>query len=131
MALPQLNFNPPFHIVRVSHTEWSVTDIPRAKEFYVDTLGYHCQDETQDTLFLRGIEEVNHHSLILTKAEQPVVSRIAFKVASDDDLERAQRFFESIGSDTAWVDRYAQGRTLHTRDPFGVPLEFYAEMECC
>ena len=75
------------------------------------------------------MEEQNHHSLILTQAEAPIVYRIAFKVASDMDLERAAIFYNSIGCQTDFVDRHAQDRTLHVEDPFGIPLEFYHTME--
>ena len=129
MSIPQPTFNPPFNIVRVSHTEWGVTDMDYARDFYINMLGYICEDDLGDALYLRGLEERNHHSLVLVKANQPSVHRIAFKVASEADLDRAQEFFASKGCPTAWVDKYAQGRTLHVSDPFGIPLEFYYKME--
>ncbi len=129
MALPTPNFSPPFHIIRVSHVEWGVTDMDYAREFYGDIIGYHIQEDLGDTLYLRGMEERNHHSLVLTKMDTPSVHRVGFKVASEEDLDKAVSFFTSKGCRTAWVDKHAQGRTLHTTDPFGIPLEFYFEME--
>ena len=129
MAIPEANPSPPFNIVRASHAEWGVTDLDYARDFYIDLLGYVCEDDAGDTLYLRGMEERNHHSLILTKADEPVAHRIAFKVAGDSDLDRAEAFYNEAGCPTAFVDRYAQGRTLQVDDPFGVPLEFYHEME--
>ncbi|MGB0388474.1 MAG: 3,4-dihydroxyphenylacetate 2,3-dioxygenase [Ardenticatenaceae bacterium] len=129
MSIPQPTFNPPFNIVRISHTEWGVTDMDYARDFYVNMLGYICEDDLGDALYLRGLEERNHHSLVLVKADEPSVHRIAFKVASEEDLDRAEAFFASKGSPTTWVNKYAQGRTLHVNDPFGVPLELYYKME--
>jgi len=129
MALPPLNFSPPFHIVRISHVEWTVTDIDAAKKFYVDTLGYHLEHDSGEALYLRGFEELNHHSLILVSDSTAYVKRIGYKVASEVDLVKAEAFFRSLGQPTDWVDKFAQGRSLHTSDPFGVPLEFYFEME--
>ncbi len=120
---------PPFDIVRVSHVELGVTDMAYSREYYADIIGYHIEDETADTLYLRGMEERNHHSLILTKVDEPIVKRIGFKVRSEEDLDKAQAFFASKGSPTLWVEKVAQGRTLHTTDPFGVPLEFYYQMD--
>lgn len=128
MPLPTPTFTPPFNIVRVSHVEWLVTDMDYAREFYGDILGYHIEEDLGDVLYLRGMEERNHHSLVLVKGEKAAVSRIGFKVASEADLDKAEQFFASKGSPTAWVQKHAQGRTLHTTDPFGVPLEFYFEM---
>ncbi|MEM7534169.1 MAG: 3,4-dihydroxyphenylacetate 2,3-dioxygenase [Chloroflexota bacterium] len=129
--MPELNRNlePPFNIVRVSHVEWAVTDMDYAHDFYGNMLGYHCEEETDNALYMRGMEELNHHSLVLVKADEPMVNRLGFKVASEDDLDKAKAYFESQGRTTAWVDKHAQGRTLHTTDPFGVPLEFYFEMQ--
>lgn len=129
MSRPTPTFTPPFNIVRVSHVEWGITDMAYARDFYGNILGYHIEEELGDTLYLRGMEERNHHSLVLTKSDQPTVHRIGFKVASEMDLNQAELFFASKGCATEWVDKHAQGRTLHTTDPFGVPLEFYFEMQ--
>ena len=129
MALPKNNYTPPFNIVRVSHVEWTVTDIDYAREFYSDVMGYHCEEDLGDTLYLRGMDERNHHSLVLQKSDTPQVNRIGFKVASEDDLDKAADFFASKELPVSWVHKHAQGRTLHTTDPFGVPLEFYFKMD--
>ena len=75
MPIPKPTFTPPFNIVRCSHTEWGVTDMDYARDFYIDLLGYICEDDLGDTLYLRGLEERNHHALILTKANSPSVCR--------------------------------------------------------
>ena len=129
MSIPQPTFNPPFNIIRISHLEWGVTDMDYARDFYINTLGYICEDDFGDALYLRGMEERNHHSLVLVKTETPAVHRIGLKVASEEDLDRAEAFFAKKGSPTAWVEKYAQGRTLHVNDPFGVPLDLYHKME--
>jgi len=50
MALPKPNLVPPFHIVRVAYVDWSITDMGYSREFYHDIVGYHIEDENQDTL---------------------------------------------------------------------------------
>ena len=129
MPLPEFARTPPFNIVRVSHLEWGMTDLDYARELYVDLIGFHLEEDTGDTLYLRGREELNHHSLVLVKSDDTSVRRIGYKVAYEDDLDKAEAYFAGRGLPTAWVDKHAQGRTLHTTDPFGVPLEFYASME--
>ena len=129
MPIPQPTFTPPFNIVRVSHIEWCMTNMDYARDFYIDMLGYHCEEDLGDTLYLRGMEEFNHHSLVLVKSDDPSVRRIGFKVASEEDLDRAADYFAGRNCPTAWVEKHAQGRTLHTTDPFGVPLELYYKME--
>ena len=50
------------------------------------------------------------------------------RVLTEDDLVSAQAHFASVGLPTAWVEIPHQGRTLHTTDPVGTPLELCATM---
>lgn len=120
---------PPFNIVRCSHVELGVADLERTRAFYVDALGMIESDHTADALYLRGLEERNHHSFVLVQSDAPTCRCLGFKVASEDDLDRAASFFRQKLLPAEWVARHGQGRTLRVRDPFGVPLEFYHSME--
>ena len=53
------------NIVRAAHGEYRVTDLERSRAFYVDVLGFVETERTADALFLRGLEERDHHSLAL------------------------------------------------------------------
>jgi catechol 2,3-dioxygenase len=129
MPVPRHVFDPPFNIVRCSHAMLGVTDLGRSKAFYVDTLGLHVEDATSDMLFLRGLEERQHHSLVLVKSDEAVAHPLGFKVASEDDLDRAARHFKASGIDHAFVERPYQGRTLQATDPLGLPIELSFAME--
>jgi len=132
MHLRAPNLNPAFNVVRLSHIEMTVKDLAASKKFYVDTLGFILTKETSDTLYLRCLEERNHHSYVLVQSDDtPVVKRMAYKVASEAELDKAEAFFKSKSLPTAWVEKHKQGRTLHTTDNFGMPLEFYFKMEQC
>jgi catechol 2,3-dioxygenase len=129
MSVPKPNLEPPFNIVRCSHVDLAVTDIAASRAFYADTLGLHLEDETADTLWLRGMEERNRHSLVLRKSPKAACNRLGFKVASEDDLDRAAAYFSNAGLPVAWVEREGQGRTLHVSDPCGTPLEFVYQFD--
>lgn len=129
MSLPIPNLYPPFNIVRLSHIELTVTDLQASRAFYVDTLGLQVTDETADTIYLRALEERGHHCIILKQGATAVAGELGFKVFSEDDLLKAERHFRDKGAPVAWIDRPYQSRTLRTRDPHGIPLEFYASME--
>ena len=120
---------PAFDIVRLSHIELGVSDLEQSKHFYVDTLGMILTEEKDDALYLRCLEERNHHSFILRKSDEPTVTRMGYKMAGEADLDAIAAHFESMGLPIQWVERYAQGRTLLTQDPMGMPLEFYFEMQ--
>ena len=129
MPVPKHIFDPPFNIVRSSHVRLGVVDLQRSKAFYADTFGLHIEDETPDAIYLRGVEERQHHSLVLQQSAQAVAHQLGFKVGSEDDLDRAAQFFSARGLRHTFVERPYQGRTLHAVDPFGMPLELYFKME--
>jgi catechol 2,3-dioxygenase len=128
MPVPAPNLHPPFTVVRLSHVELTVSDIARSRAFYVDTLGLQVSAETDEFLYLRAMEERGHHSIVLRKADRAEAGALGFKVFSEDDLDKAAAFFAGKGLPVDWVERPCQGRTLLTRDPQGVPVEFYATM---
>ena len=122
-------FDPPFNVVRSSHVELGVRDLGRSRAFYVDCLGLLVSDETDDALYLRGVEERNHHSIVLRRGREADVRALGFKLASEDDVDRAAAWFARRNLPTAFPDVPHQGRTLRTADIFGTPLDLYAQMD--
>jgi catechol 2,3-dioxygenase len=129
MPIRKPNFHPPFHIVRASHVEYRSTDLARSRTFWSDGLGYIVTDETGDAVYLRGLEERNHHSVILRKGSDPAVTALGFKVFSEEDLDKAAHFCEGKGLAHRFVEKLYQSRTLLMTDPLGMPIELYFEME--
>ncbi|MGI9418224.1 MAG: 3,4-dihydroxyphenylacetate 2,3-dioxygenase [Geminicoccaceae bacterium] len=129
MPVPPPLLFPPFNIVRLSHVRYGVTDLASSKAFYVDTLGLQVTHEVPDCLRLRALEERGHHCMILQVSSEPTAHVLGFKVFDASDLDQAAAFFQRHGRPVQWVERPFMGRTLLTSDPFGIPLEFYADME--
>ena len=120
--------NPPFNIIRLSHIELGVTDLERSRHFYVETLGLIETERVGNSLYLRGVEERNHHSFVLTEMEETAVIRMGYKMASEADLDSLKAHLDGLGVESRWGEPYAQGRTLQAQDPFGMPIEFYFQM---
>ena len=129
MPVPAPNLYPAFNIVRVSHAELIVTDLAASRAFYADTLGLQVTFEDAEILCLRAMEERGHHCLVLRRGTAPSCSYMAFKLFSEEDVDRAAAYFDGQGRAIEWVERSFQGRTLRVLDPHGVPLEFYFAME--
>ena len=129
MPIPAPNFDPPFNILRLSHVELAVTDLSKSRKFYVDTLGLQVTDEDDERIYLRAMEERGHHCLILRKGAEPQVGDLGFKVFDEAHLDRAAHWFKEQKLPVEWVDRPYQSKTFRTRDPHGIPLEFYARMD--
>ena len=130
MTLPATNPRPPFNITRASHVVLTSKDLGASRAFYSDVLGFVVSAEDSEAIYLRGLEERSHHSIVLVKDDGPARCRqIGLRVATEEDLERAERHFEWLGHETKWVDAPYQGLTLQTRDCIGTPLELCAAID--
>lgn len=130
MDLPETTRKPPFNITRASHTALTVKDLAASRDFYTQVIGLVVTREERDAVYLRGVEEIAHHSLVLHKASgKPQCELLGLRVGDEEDLELAHHHFTTAGMSPAWVERPFQGRTLSVRDPLGIPLEFCARME--
>ena len=118
----------PFDILRISHIELGVSDLGAAKAFWSDTLGLQVSDEADGRLYLRAMEERQHHSAALVQGE-PTCRALCYRTRSEDDLDRAAHWLKGESLPVEWVERPHQGRTLATRDSQGLPIELHHAME--
>ena len=119
-------------ILRLGHVEYRVTDLERARAFYVDLLGFVETGRDGTRVYLRGLEERDHHSLVLRHAPAPGVSHFAFRVAAPDDLQRLHRRCTARGLPTRWIEageEAGQGKALRVQDAAGLPVEFYHQID--
>jgi 3,4-dihydroxyphenylacetate 2,3-dioxygenase len=119
-------------IIRAGHIVFRCTDLGRARAFYVDLLGFVETEADRDAIYLRGLEEQEHHSLVLRRALTPGVSHLSFKVASPDDLDALESIAIQAGLPTRRVpsgEERGQGSAVRVQDPGGLPIEFYVSMD--
>lgn len=122
----------PINVVKAGHIEYLVRDLDVSSRFYVDALGFVVTERDKAHIYLRGLEDRYHHCVVLTKASEPGVGHIAFKVANEEDLETLQGAYSAKGAFTKWVkdgQEPGQGKALLVQDQFGFPVEFYSKME--
>src|SRR2546428_5269806 len=119
-------------ILRLGHVEYRVTDLGQARAFYVDLLGFVDTGRDRTRVYLRGLEERDHHSLVLRQAPSPGVSHFAFRVAAPDDLERLHRRCTARGRPARWIEagrEEGEGDAPGGEDPPRVPGEVYYEVD--
>ncbi len=123
---------PAFDITRAAHIEYRVTDLERARAFYVEALGFVETARDPDRIYLGGLEERDLYSLVLRRAESPGVTHLAFRVAAPEDLDRLAELYAAQGCPIRWLEAEAeeagQGRTLRVQEVTGLPLEFFCQM---
>lgn len=118
----------PPNIIRTAYSELLVTDIEKAKWFYVEMLGFVVTAEERDALYLRGYEETVHHSLLLRLGAEPANVCVSFRVWAADDLDRAAAWYRALG---CRVEHRPGGSTrgigpaVRVQDPLGFTLEFF------
>lgn len=121
-----------FSITRVSHVEIRVTNLDRAWEFYVGLLGLVETERDGGRIYLRGLEERQHHSIVLKQAESPGVAHFSYRVSDPEDLDRLTEFFKAKKLPVVKLpagSEKGQGEAIRVQDPLGFPVEFYHEMD--
>jgi catechol 2,3-dioxygenase len=121
-----------FNIIRSARAVLHVTSMEASRRFYVDALGFIETYSDSDSIYLRGLEEHCHHSLVLKKSDKPSLEAISYKVHSDDDLESLEKLFKSKGLKTKWIEAGSQkalGRALRVQDIAGFPVEYFSKMD--
>jgi catechol 2,3-dioxygenase len=122
-AVPQ-----PPDIVRAAYAELVVTDLARARWFWVDLLGFVVTEAGPRVLYLRGYDELTHHNLILSEGAEPGAGRLAFRVRTTSDLNRAADFYHALGCRAEHVPAGTTpgiGAAVRAEDPLGFTVEFF------
>jgi catechol 2,3-dioxygenase len=96
MILREMIYKPRFAVTRASHVVIKVRDLQASRAFYVNLLGCVVSDERPDVIWLRGLEEGCHYSLVLKRGE-PACKRFGMRVLTEEDLELAKAHFGAIG----------------------------------
>jgi catechol 2,3-dioxygenase len=130
MSVPPVSTFPPFNITRASHVRYFVKDLPESLRFYTEVLGFVVSDQDSDVAYLRGIEEACHHSIVLTQSSQaPAAECVGMRVASEEDLHCAHKYFPTVGGTAEFVERPYQGLSLLTTfGPCAPPIELCSGM---
>jgi catechol 2,3-dioxygenase-like lactoylglutathione lyase family enzyme len=118
----------PPDIVRAAYAELVVTDLERARWFWVDLLGFVVTRAEAGALYLRGCDELTHHNLILREGREPAAARLAFRVRTGADLDRAEAFYAALGARMARLPADATpgvGESVRAEDPLGFTVEFF------
>ena len=118
----------PPNIVRAAYAELIVTDLEKARWFWVYLLGFVVTEETDDALYLRGYDELTHHNLILREGPEPAAGRLAYRVRTAADLDLAEAFYAELGLRTERVPAGVTpgvGDAIRAEDPIGFTVEFF------
>ena len=93
MVLPE-----PIHdVAHLAHVELLTPNLDESARFFVDIMGMVESGRRGDSVYLRGWDDYEHHSLQLTAAEKPGLGHYAFRAASPQALQRRVAALEGSG----------------------------------
>lgn len=119
-------------INRLSHAHVAVTDLERARRFYVDTLGLVLHADSSEALWLRAPDEFDVWSLKLSLDREAGLLAFGFRVDADERLDELAAIHRSRGSSHRWLaagEDPGRGRTLRVRAPGGHVVDFEHAIE--
>ena len=122
-------FTPPFNIVRASHVELACATSPAPAPFMSIAWAIWSAPRSRTRSICAPSRSATTTRSCCAKAKEPAAHTLGFKLASEDDLDRAADWFTRRNLPVAFPEVPYQGRTLRTADITGMPLEFYFKMD--
>lgn len=121
----------PIHdIAHLGHVEMFTPKLAESVRFFVDVMGLTESDRQGDSVYLRGWDDYEHHSLKLTAAKLPGLGHFAFRARSPQALDRRVAALEKSGRGQGWTDGdLGHGPAYTFKTPDGHNVEIYYETE--
>lgn len=118
-------------VARLGHVALETPDLEESLSFFGEAVGLEEVERVDGTVFLRAVDEADHHSLSLTEAEAAGVDHIGWQTEDPSDLEAFAERFEEQDIDVTWIDagtEPGQGEAIRFEAPSGHRFELYGEM---
>ncbi|WP_201861902.1 catechol 2,3-dioxygenase [Microvirga soli] len=121
---------PVLDLAHLGHLELLTPKPDESLRFFVDVLGMTESGRQGDSVYLRGWDDYERHSLKLTASKKPGMGHMAFRARSQPALERRVAALKGSGYDIGWTDGdLGHGPAFLCRDPDGHQIELYYETE--
>ncbi len=120
-------------VLRIGHINLRVLDMEAALNHYTNILGMKQTDaDDQGNIYLKCWDEVDKYSVILSKADTAGMDHIAYKVASEAELNRYAQRIRDYGIEVEEEPAgtlLSCGPSLKFNLPSGHVMRLYAEKE--
>ena len=117
-------------IAHLAHVELLTPRLDESLRFFLDVMGMQETARVGDSVYLRGWDDYEHHSLKLSASKKPGIGHFAFRATSPAALKRRADALEATGLGVGWTDGdVGHGPAYLARDPDGHQIEIYYETE--
>lgn len=121
---------PIYDLAHLAHVELLTPKLEESRRFFVDVMGMYETTRQGDSVYLRGWDDYEHHSLKLTASPKPGLGHYAFRASSPQALQRRVAAIVKSGLGKGWSDGdLGHGTTYQFTDPDGHNIEIYYETE--
>ena len=119
-------------LARLGHVALETPDLDGSLEFFCDAVGFEEVERNGDTSYLRAVDEFDHHSIVLSEADEPGVDHIGWQTRKPEYLGEFEEILDEQDIDVTGIDageELGQGEAFRFTTPTGHEFEFYYEME--
>ncbi|HEX4425268.1 MAG TPA: catechol 2,3-dioxygenase [Terriglobales bacterium] len=117
-------------LAHLGHVEILTPKPDESLRFFVDVMGMTETACKGDSVYLRGWDDYEHHSLKLTAAKTTGIGHMAFRTRSQQALERRVAALKDSGFEIGWNDGdLGHGPAYAMHDPDGHVIELYYQTE--
>lgn len=117
-------------VAHLGHVEMLTPKPEESLRFFVEVMGMTESGRRGDSVYLRGWDDYEHHSLQRTASAKSGLGHYALRAASPQALQRRVEAIEKSGLGQGWKDdNLGHGPAYCFADPDGHPIEIYYETE--
>jgi len=125
-----MNSEPIFDIAHLAHVELLTPKFEESIHFFKEVTGMIESHREGESVYLRGWDDYEHHSLQLTASKTSGLGHYALRAMSPQALERRVAAIEKSGLGKGWKDdSIGHGPAYCFTDPDGHNMEIYYETE--
>src|SRR5438034_9588408 len=109
-----------FDLAHLGHVELLTPKPEESLRFFVDIMGMTETARRGDSVYLRGWDDYEHHTLKLTASKTAGMGHVAWRATSPEALERRAAIIEHSGLGKGWHDGdLGHGRTYASNTTAG------------
>ena len=121
---------PIYDLAHLGHVEMLTPKPEASLNFFVNVMGMTESARQGDSVYLRGWDDYEHHTLKLTASKTSGMGHMAFRARSPQALERRVAALKGSGYEIGWTDGdVGHGPAFLFQDPDGHKVEIYYETE--
>lgn len=122
----------PHFISHLAHVEIFSPKLEESAVFFKEVVGLEESYRDENSIYLRAWGEYYHHSLKITRGDNPGLGHIGWRADSEDALEEAVKHLESTEFGIGWIEGdIGHGPAYQFKSPDGHLEEIFWQVELC